>query len=251
MRPGLILATAVLTLASCSVKENRMDCPCTLDLSLAGGDDAIVILSMWDSGLRHSCALSVDIGFDRHYVKIPRGNFRMSACCGLSHDLPDDGRLILCRGEEMDRLYAGNQRLEALSDSVSCNIRMHKQYALVNVKVLCFGEKELPDPVILTGNVCGMDMLSLKPVEGEFEFGMHPIFGEYCRACVPRQTDNSLKMELDGLGTVALGRYIAECGYDWTAEDLADVEVVIDLIDSVLEIKVAGWETGRSFELII
>lgn len=246
----LITAAAVCLLVSCTVKENRMACPCALDVTVHGGNDATVTLSMWNPSLQHSCTLNSD-GKDRYRLDIPRGYFEVSACTGLYHNLPSDGKLILAEGEQMDELFVGRERLEAVQDSVTCSISVHKQYALINIKVVCMSENSLPDPIALCGNVCGIDILTLEPVVGRFEVQMHPIFREYCRVCVPRQLDDSLSMNIEGFGIVPLGEYISMMGYDWKAEDLDDLEVVVDMLEARVNIRITGWQEGRSFDLII
>lgn len=244
------MAAAVCLLVSCSVKENRLACPCALDVTVQGGNDATVTLSMWNPRLQHSCTVSAE-GKDRYRLDIPRGYFEVSACTGLTHTLPPDGKLVLPAGEQMDELFVGLENLEAVDDSVSCSISVHKQYALIDIKVVCMRDDKLPDPVLLCGNVCGIDILSLNPLEGAFEVQMHPIFSEYCRVCVPRQIDNSLVMKVQGLGTLPLGEYIALTGFDWTAEDLDDLEVVVDMLQAEVNVRISGWKEGRSFDWII
>ena len=99
----------------------------------------------------------------------------------------------------------------------------------------------------------------LMPVLGEFRYAPMQENGVY-QVRVPRQEDNSLELVMleipdqvgydceeipgqvgddgeragdDGERVVVdrlpLGEYIARSGYDWTAEDLADVNVALDL----------------------
>ena len=42
--------------------------------------------------------------------------------------------------------------------------------------------------------------------------------------------------------TIALGRIIASAGYDWTADELADIDLVIDLPRGEISITVSGWD---------
>ncbi|MCQ2174326.1 MAG: hypothetical protein MJY61_04245 [Bacteroidales bacterium] len=249
--PLLIIVAVVLIPVACSVKENRMDCPCTLDVSVTGGNESIVTLSMWNPELRHSCDISVGDGWDRHLISVPRGQFRLSACSGLRHDMPGNGILLLKRGEEMDELFAGVENLLALKDSAECSVTLHKQYAQIGMKLLCLRSVELPDSIVVRGNVDGMKLTEMKPHNGDFEVKLHTVLGEFCRVCVPRQTDSSLELEVGDLGTVPLGEYIADSGYDWSREDLPDMEIVIDLLENKIEIKAEDWVESRSLNLII
>lgn len=247
----LIAVSAVFIASSCSVKEDRMDCPCTLDVCVSGGNESIVTLAMWNQVLKHSCDISIEGEGDRHLVPIPRGQYKLSACSGLRHDMPSDGILLLNKGEEMDEMFTGQENLTALKDSAECYVELHKQYSQINMKLLCFQYSDLPDSLIVRGNVDGMNIIDMTPHSGDFEVIVHTVFGEFCRVCVPRQTDSSLELVVEGLGTIPLGKYIEDAGYDWTVRDLPDMEIVIDLMENHVEIKAEGWEDSRSLNLII
>lgn len=99
---------------------------------------------------------------------------------------------------------------------------------------------------------------------------------------VPRQVDNSLELVMleipdqvgydceeipgqarydgeragdDGERVVVdrlpLGEYIARSGYDWTAEDLADVNVALDLEMQQVMITVSGWNGVVVMDIVI
>lgn len=240
-----------LSMLSCSVKENRMECPCLLDITLAGGTDSKTVVGVWRGSLVNSCSIGSYSRSKRYGMDIPRGHFTMSACSGLRHKLPRDGNLMLEKGEEMDELYAGISQLEAFADTVYGSVSMHRQFAFVNVRVLCLSVEQMPQDIIMKGCTGGLDLRTLAPLRGEYEVTLHPIFGEFCRASVPRQLDNSLKMAIDGVGEIPIGEYIADSGYDWTAEDLADIELVIDFVECKVTLRVAGWNEGRIFALTI
>ena len=48
-----------------------------------------------------------------------------------------------------------------------------------------------------------------------------------------------------------LGEYIARSGYDWTAEDLADVNVALDLEMQQVMITVSGWDGVVVMDIVI
>lgn len=49
----------------------------------------------------------------------------------------------------------------------------------------------------------------------------------------------------------ALGEYIIESGYDWSAPDLADIEIEVDYSKTDVVFKVEDWEKTVSFDVII
>lgn len=228
-----------------------MECPCLLDIALSGGNDSRTVVGIWSGELVSSCNINSYKGNGHHRINIPRGYFTMSAYCGLKHNLPGSGYLILEKGEEMDELYAGSVQLDALADTVLGSVVMYRQFAFINVRILCLSSSQMPQNIIVKGNTDGIDLRTMKPIEGEYEVALYPIFGEFCRASVPRQTDDSLTMELAGVGQIPIGEYIADSGYDWTARDLSDIELVIDYIQSTITVCLAESGEGRTFEFTI
>ena len=53
------------------------------------------------------------------------------------------------------------------------------------------------------------------------------------------------------LDRLPLGEYIARSGYDWTAEDLADVNVALDLEMQQVMITVSGWDGVVVMDIVI
>ena len=48
-----------------------------------------------------------------------------------------------------------------------------------------------------------------------------------------------------------LGEYIVRSGYDWTAEDLDDVNVALDLEMQQVTITVSGWDGVVVMDIVI
>ena len=72
---------------------------------------------------------------------------------------------------------------------------------------------------------------------------------------VPRQYDSSLILRVAeddrSLRDFAIGEYLEEGGYDWTARELADVELVIDYAKADLTLTVEDWEVSFGFNVVI
>lgn len=240
----------LLGLASC-VKENRSFCPCILDLTVSGGVEPLVTLSLWDAGLIQSDTINMAGGQCRHECEISRGHFTMTACSGMRHIPDPQGNLRIAEGEEMDELYSYSGILEADAEQMSSSVLLHKQFATIEISVLCTDISSLPDGIILSGNCCGMNLLTLQALRGGFEKRLYPVFGEYCRVSVPRQYDESLLLSIEGFGDIHLGSLIAETGYDWQAEDLGDIFLEIDLVECTVSIGIGDWIYENKFEIEI
>ena len=120
-----------------------------------------------------------------------------------------------------------------------------------------------PYRIEVWGNVAGVSAWDLMPLDGDFRFAPSLENGVY-QVRVPRQVDNSLELVMleipgqvgyDGERVVVdrlpLGEYIARSGYDWTAEDLDDVNVALDLEMQQVMITVSGWDGVVVMDIVI
>ena len=90
---------------------------------------------------------------------------------------------------------------------------------------------------------------------GRFFFAMRPDDKGACSVSVPRQVDNSLRLDVDDgtdvLKTFALGEYVTASGYDWSAESLDDITIGLDYSLSHVTLKIEGWEKELHFDVEI
>ena len=127
-----------------------------------------------------------------------------------------------------------------------------------------------PYHIEVWGNVAGVSAWDLMPVLGEFRYAPMQENVVY-QVRVPRQVDNSLELVMleipdqvgydgeragdDGERVVVdrlpLGEYIARSGYDWAAEDLADVSVALDLEKQQVMITVSDWDGVVVMDIVI
>lgn len=172
-------------------------------------------------------------------------------------------------GEQMDSLYGFFKMYHTRCESVLCDVDLHKEFCTVSFTL---GEDGYSSPyhIEVWGNVAGVSAWDLIPVQGEFRYAPILKNGVY-QVRVPRQVDNSLELVMleipdqvgydgeragdDGERVVVdrlpLGEYIARSGYDWTAEDLADVNVALDLEMQQVMITVSGWDGVVVMDIVI
>ncbi len=172
-------------------------------------------------------------------------------------------------GEQMDSLYGFFKMYHTRCESVLCDVELHKEFCTVSFTL---GEDGYSSPyrIEVWGNVTGVSAWDLMPVLGEFRYAPMQKNGVY-QVRVPRQVDNSLELVMleipdqvgydgeragdDGERVVVdrlpLGEYIARSGYDWTAEDLADVNVALDLEMQQVMITVSGWDGVVVMDIVI
>ena len=156
-------------------------------------------------------------------------------------------------GEQMDSLYGFFKMYHTRCESVLCDVELHKEFCTVSFTL---GEDGYTSPyhIEVWGNVAGVSAWDLMPLEGDFRFAPSPEGGVY-RVRVPRQLDASLELVMledsEIVDRLPLGEYIARSGYDWTAEDLADVNVALDLEMQQVMITVSGWDGVVVMDIVI
>ena len=216
-------------------------------------------------------AVRVDVGALEY--EVPRGSVGVSAVA-FGNEIPgragydgksagyDGDEIRVPVGEQMDSLYGFFKMYHTRCESVLCDVELHKEFCTVSFTL---GEDGYSSPyrIEVWGNVAGVSAWDLMPVLGEFRYAPMQKNGVY-QVRVPRQEDNSLELVMvempdqvghDGERTVVdrlpLGEYIARSGYDWTAEDLADVNVALDLEMQQVMITVSGWDAVVVMDIVI
>lgn len=281
----------MLFLSSCSIKEDRNGCPCwmTVDLSdvaesrwkspevqsniehqdvtkspesrsnvaenvllrLRGNSDEDVV----EYEYQMTEAVRADAGTLEY--EVPRGSVGVSAVAfsrrGTGRAGNDGDEIRIPVGEQMDSLYGFFKMYHTRCESVLCDVELHKEFCTVSFTL---GEEGYSSPydIEVWGNVAGVSAWDLMPLDGDFLFAPSLENGVY-QVRVPRQVDNSLELVMledsEIVDQLPLGEYIARSGYDWAAEDLADVSVALDLEMQQVMITVSGWDGVVVMDIVI
>ena len=195
--------------------------------------------------------------------EVPRGSVGVSAVA-FGREIPsqagydviagyDGDEIRIPVGEQMDSLYGFFKMYHTRCESVLCDVDLHKEFCTVSFTL---GDEGYSSPydIEVWGNVVGVSAWDLMPVKGDFRYAPVQKNGVY-QVRVPRQEDNSLEMVMldddDIVDSLPLGEYIARSGYDWTAEDLADVNVALDLEMQQVMITVSGWDGVVVMDIVI
>lgn len=251
---SFFICLITILLVSCSVKEDREECPCLLSLDFRQVEERDTLeLSIYEDSL-----LFLNTSFSPGSIQgghleleVPRGNVTVSVSDVLSED--GDGRVLRPYGNNFVRqnLYVGryDTRLENHTDTVF----LHKNYCML---MLQFQDIDTMRPYSLkvTGNVNGSKWDG-SPHPGSFCVELPPSDAGAPSVCIPRQKDASLKLDIMDNGRIlrsfALGEYILASGYDWTEEELRDIDVTIDFARYRLVLKTDIWEKIIYFHIEI
>lgn len=228
----------LVALVSCSVKEDRSDCPCWITVIA----DKAISLSAWYGNQK--ILDNHRGGLEDHTV--PRGIVDLVA---------NKGVFIVPEGEQMGELFAQLQHLNTNAETAHTGIELQKQFATVYLDFKDEDDGRTGYDIQINGNYVGADIRTLAPVEGCFRCVPEdsPERGYMFR--VPRQKDDSLSAVLSYNGkeveTIPVGELIRKAGFDWTKQSLGDVSILADLPAHTFTITIMEWEGPVTFEITI
>ena len=248
--PFLRLLLPVLLLSSCSIKENRAACPCALTLELTGLPVHPVVLGLAGEGYSYTEVVQADTVV---VLPVPKGELTVSAVGGALAE--GDGNVRIPEGEEAPPLYLFRADVSTASvEQLILPVLMHKQFCALELVFTGPPGYGPPFEVAVEGAVGGW-LPDGSPAGGPFSRRLLPGPDGRATLRLPRQADDSLLMHIvfsdQIVRTFALGSYIAATGYDWTAPDLADLTLQVDISLTSITISTDLWTSTEDVELWI
>lgn len=222
-------------LASC-IKEDRTACPCVLSIEVCGMPTYPVNLALEGAGYSETLQASCDTVIT---VRVPKSGVNLVAIAGTS--LPSGNSVSIPLGYDCPPLYLSNEWIDTQADEASVTVQLHKHFCALSLSF--DGPPGWGEPY--WANVRGrVDGLSLEgePQEGDFSCRLDT--GNDIR--LPRQhPEEELWLDISMPDMVvrsfALGNYMQDAGYDWTAHDLEDLSLKIDLSVTAITISTDYW----------
>lgn len=267
MKQCFFCAVLLLVFPSCTVLEDRVPCPCYLDI-----DYREVLQSPWPDGWG-GC---VDVTL---FAPPPvwTENRRMEACpeveevavekaqlrvVGLVHNRPmrdflDGGTQIRYEaGNQIDSLYVHTEVVDCTGEEARSVLRPHKQFSTLFFTDEADGEWCRRYNLVIRGTTCGLDTEDFSALDGEYLYTIQEDDGAgRISVRIPRQKQADLLLEFwdkdDHLKrfSTPIGLYLFAAGYDPDALDLPDYEIHIDFRQALLYLRVADWTETRVFAL--
>ena len=255
----LIILAALLSLAACSIKEDRTPCPCWLSIDFSKVSQQNVNVAAWGDSELFSERIAVKdyLEAESYEKTVPKGYVYTSVVSGERDMQRSGARLTIPLGHDADSIYAHAASVKCLGEFAKDTAELHKQFARVFVSVEIPEGHNYPYTFSACSNVSGMDMRDLSPVDGEFRYNLK--FGEdnICMFCVPRQKEEGGELRLliyEGdkvIETIPLAEWIAKMGYNWLKKDLEDIYIGVDYAKAEVSITIKGWDEGISFKVEI
>ena len=246
LSPILLFSVTIVVVASCSIKEDRSACPCVLTVSLQETTENVMISGWNDENKIIYDILKPDGKECPIKYRVPRDRCEISAIIGYEELVLSDDVLLIPEGSQMSCLYACASVVDTDSETAECEVNFKKNHVKVNLSFRNSDTALCPYDIQVRGTVAGIEMKTLSPVRGNFVCTPETNDGKGYEFVIPRQMDESLSVDLmrgnEKYDTIALGSIIASTGYDWTADELADIDLVIDLPMGEISITVSGWD---------
>ena len=174
MKFSKLILAGILTLLSCSIREEREHCPCRLDMDLTAfspyGRKALVAL--WDGLDASQEEVPVRDTLHRHVAK---GIVGTSVWSGQREGQLSGSRLIVPAGSQPDSLQAFRAEVDCRGETAWVTAVPHKQYARVTLRVDIGPDTHYPYQFYVESDCCGIDLADLAPVPGELVFPVRQV----------------------------------------------------------------------------
>lgn len=263
---AVIVLLALQLATGCSVKEDRLPCPCYLQVDLKDAYDGIegksgdVLVSIYCPDTYYRSSVLVSNYPDYLEIPVPKGEVMVSVLSEPDFQQMSDKSLLIRQGRQSDSVYAYCTNILAEEEFIYDRITLHKQYSTVFLKLS--GPEVYPEwgvsPVELdiriVGGTDGLQTNGLKPHEGSFFIDLPAKKPEEVHSFrIPRQADKSLVMELyehstgAHVDTLPLGEYIDATGYSWDAVDLQDIYIELNYAMAEVRISINEWDEEEAF----
>ena len=256
MRKIVLLMLALVSVAACSVKEDRSDCPARLILDFKDVDTAdfksLNLLVTHAGENVFSDIVSAD-DFAEDYVRdVPHGSLRVNVWASYGDRVDHEHGVVIPYGCECPPIYMHSFIADTEGELWRETVRLRKNHC--RLTVMMDGVEKIPYSLTFKGNVDGYRLDGL-PSSGDFSCVAYPSGTSESQALLPRQTDSSLLMEVDDgtsvTKTFAIGEYISSSGYDWTAADLEDMTIVLDYYITFIKITIREWDREYVYNITL
>ena len=258
-----ILAASVL-LCSCSVKEDRFQCPLYLFFPEgvngvgAEGPDATVQVYERGSGVPTK---TVDTPLDTlckagYYIVIRKGETVADVLVGRNAASVSGSLVTYPDGKPVDALYALSESFETTAQDETYRLkkRLGRQVTPVDLTLKYSGNGDYPFVMVLRSGWNGFDGRTLEPVRGNYHcvLATDGAAGHYTFRAPRQGTDTDLRLEFwegdpDGgaaaemLYSYDLGGFMTRGGYDWTEAHLKEYRMSLDYAHGRFTIAVNDW----------
>lgn len=276
MKKFITLIVLALGLPSCGkwILEDRTDCPSFLFFDVEDGHDVRQMERVYITAAEYpeGKPLAADTTSLRA-LKDQSFSLAIKRCEAVSgygmvgflrSHQEGPSRWVVNEGQNGDPIYHFSYQTSALDERETIPARLRKSHSRITIRFFMFDAfpqsgGQFPFQVILRSHTCGLDMESGNPVQGSFRYTPPEERAGVFSVIVPRQADHSLTLELwarpglyekegfvDEFDLWTLLRELD--GFSWEMEDLPDLLLEIDYVQSRISLTISEWEEGATID---
>jgi len=255
---------AAVSLAGCSVKEDRDGCPCWVSVNVdrfiaAGHHSGHVLYSSSEGVYNDTTDFNAHIGTG-YGITVPREQVSCAVVAGCTQASRFSRDVVYTAYHaEADPLFAYSETFTRKSDEYTVTAVPHKQYCRISFKHV---DRDMgvayPYVFRISCKYNGYNLTTRLPEPGEYVWvaaqdrqGLYsmnvPRQGSYEMLFEVLQLKSADRWEAVPVYAKELGEEIRKAGYDWTAEDLADMEVTVDFSSMTSTVSVRDWEEDHTY----
>ena len=256
----LVAVAGAALLSSCTIKEDRTECPSYLTLyydnviHMHDFSKALVTVFASEVVVQENVDIIPLEGVGNEYAVPRRENIAM---CAVGHENLwwKHDSLTVPTGLDWGRVFLDSQSVDCSGDLAHASFDVHKEYCQVNFILVGLNDTSTyPFDIRVRANCNGIRMRDRRPLHGAFTTYAQPEnTAELFRVRVPRQEANEMTMDLlhkrpdhdykedDLLMTIDLGRALSIVGYNWGKEDLDDLYVTVDFVLGTYSVRIVPW----------
>lgn len=268
-----LIALLLVAVSSCSlVLEDRQLCPAFVffqrqEDTEPGDYDRVWVKVMDGCTLEELSAddpLLEKLCSESYSLAIPKREEILS--CGITGarvSKLEGTTLILPSGYQGDPVYRFFKKDKLIGEEFQVPLHFTKEFSRVLVRFKS-DDGKYPFSVVVTGNTCGMDIVSGMPLQGEFRYIPPETEPGVYRFTVPRQADYTLSLELwsspdlktgkdpEHVDDVVLWNALQNIkGFSWAMESLPDLTIEIDYVKSSVTVLVSDWDVSSTIDYIL
>ena len=250
------MLTAVLPIllaATCSVKEDRGDCPCVLTVDTQEAVEGDMVLNIVHQAEGIVCQEEIGSYQGSFSAEVPKGVVCVTAFGNYEGwEISADGlQISLSEGLEPGRIYAHSDLVECYGEKAWDSIVMYKQWCTLTVVLDAAGNWE-DCSFTLEGKWNGFLVEDFSATAGSFSCPMALTSEGTVEARATRQGDDSLVIRISQDGQTdrlrAVGKAMAEAGYNWGAPSLDDATVLLSDCAVEVDLNASDWVVGDNDE---
>lgn len=248
-----------LLLWNCStVKEDRTDCPCTLNVNLDDfamlHNSRSVMLQVEGGQLIRETVNPQDCICHGYDIEVKRRVNRVTVVSGLDASVITGDTLSAAEGVEADALYVFSDMVQCEGELASVVAVPLKKWCDVHIVFVGEGPRDnnMCD-IVLSAECRGISLSTGYPSKGEYRVLATRTKAGDTVVRLPRQEESSVRLDFyernesrdyssaESVFNMEIGALMNQQGYDWSKDNLDDIYVFVDHTLMTASVEVAGW----------